>query len=129
MSRETVLAALAQRIGARRAPWPEMDETDSAPYTLLIDGAETVTRREYGEAYIDLQVEVWRTAKAGDDQRATAASGTLETLIAQIYGTDPTLGGECLGMRYAEGNTFYPADGTDLVGAAVSFVLEYARPE
>ena len=32
-------------------------------------------------------------------------------------------------MRYAEGDTIFPSDGTDLVAAVALFVIEYERAE
>lgn len=128
MSRETILAALATRLSAQRAPWPKLPDGDE-PYTLLADGAESVTDRDYGHETVTMTVGVRRAvAFDGDDEaRSTAANDALTALIAEVEGSDRTLGGACLDLRYVEGNTEYPSDGSALVGAVVVFAVDYQR--
>lgn len=127
MSRETILAALALRLNAQRAPWPRLP--DDEPYTLLADGAETVTQRDYGQEIVTLTVGIRRAVVFdGDDElRSTAANDALAALIAEVEGSDRTLGGECLDLYYVEGNTDYPSDGSALVGAIAVFSVDYMR--
>jgi len=128
MSRETILNALAIRLNAQRAPWPKLPDGDE-PYTLLADGAETVTNRDYGQEMVTMTVGIRRAvAFDGDDElRSTAANDALAALIAEVEGSDRTLGGECLDLYYVEGNTDYPSDGSALVGAIVVFSVDYMR--
>lgn len=126
MSRETILVALAARIDAQRAPWPTLPA--DTPFTLLADGQEVVSARDYGEDTIAMTVGIRRTARAATDAvRATAANNLLETLITDTFGTDRTLGGLCQDIRYVEGSTEYPSDGTDLIGAIAIFTVDYLR--
>ena len=126
MNREAILTALAARIDARRAPWPSIPAY--LPYTLLADGQETVTDRQYDQALLTLILGVRRAARATSDAtRSSEANALLEALIVETLGTDRTLGGECLDLYYLEGNTEYPTDGTDLIGATAVFAVDYAR--
>jgi hypothetical protein len=131
MSREAILVALAQRLGAKRAPWPVIPTLAvGQSFTVIVEGAERVSAREYGIASLELDIEIRRAARSLDDlARATAANLLLDQTVADTYGADPTLGGECLDMRYVEGDTIYPSDGTDLIAAVALFVVEYQRTE
>lgn len=124
--REAILAALATRLQATRAPWPDFLLDADSPYTLLTDGEETVTGQDYDDTLISLAVGVRRTARAATDaSRASAANALLAALIAETFGTDRTLGGACEGIRYDSGSTDYPTDGTLLVGAVALFAMDY----
>ena len=124
--REAILAALATRLKASRAPWPDFLLDNESPYTLLTDGEETITGQEYDDTLISLAVGVRRTALAATDaSRASTASALLAELIAVTFGTDRTLGGRCEGLRYDSGSTDYPTDGTLLVGAVALFAIDY----
>lgn len=126
MSRETILVALAARVGAQRAPWPTFP--GDTPFTLLADGQEVVSARDYGEDTIAMTVGIRRTARAATDAvRSTAANNLLAALIAETFGADRTLGSLCQDIRYVEGNTEYPSDGTDLIGATAIFTVDYIR--
>lgn len=125
MSRETILAALATRTGAQRAPWPALP---TGEHTLMADGAETVAASDYQTDVVAMTVGFRRAARATSDAtRSTEANALLDDLIADVYGADATLGGLCDEIRYTEGNTDYPTDGTDLVGAVAIFSIEYQR--
>ena len=124
--REAILATLATRLNAHRAPWPELLLDTESPYTLLTDGEETVTGQDYDDALISLAVGVRRTTLAATDaSRASTANALLAELIPATFGTDRTLGGACEGMRYDSGSTDYPTDGTLLVGAVALFAIDY----
>lgn len=127
MSRETILAALATRLSAQRAPWPAL--TAGTPFTLLADGTETVVDQQYDSATIALTVGVRRAVgfSGTDAQRATAANDALAALIADAMGGDRTLGGLCLNLQYVEGNTEYPTESSELVGAIAVFSILYER--
>lgn len=127
MSRESILAALASRIGAQRAPWTEL--TAGSTYTLLVDGAETVQSRSYDMAVVAMAVGVHRVVSFSgtDSQRATAANNALDALISAVLGSDRTLSGACLDIKYMEGDTDYPTDGSQLVGATAMFTIEYEK--
>jgi hypothetical protein len=131
MNRETILAALAARLSAKRAPWPEIPKlTTGQVLTVVAEGPERVIAREYGIATVEMETEIRRAARtANDAARATAANLLLDQLVTETYSAEPTLGGTCLGMRYAEGDTIFPSDGTDLVAAVALFVIEYERAE
>ncbi|MER2528064.1 MAG: hypothetical protein ABTR07_09070 [Candidatus Competibacter denitrificans] len=133
MSRNAVLSALADRLDAKRAPWPAIpDLAVGDVFTLVIDGAERIKERDYGVAWLVMTVEIRRATRFQtneDIDRADLASDLLESLIPEVYGTDRTLGGACLDMRYVEGDTLYPADGTDLIAAVALFEMDYTRPE
>lgn len=125
--REKALAALANRMQAARGTWESIPEDE--PYTLLTDGDEQVTQREYGEEVITLSVEIRRAVRIAPDDatvnRSTLANQVLAELRAEVIGTDPTLDGACEALRYAVGSVDIPADSTDLIGATVSYELDY----
>ncbi len=126
MSRETILVALATRVGAQRAPWPAIP--DSGPFTLLADGQEAVTARDYDDDIVSMTVGIRRAVRAASDSsRSTEANAVLEGLIAETFGSDQTLGGLCEAIRYLEGSTEYPTDSTDLIGATAIFTVDYIR--
>lgn len=127
MNRETILRAFAERMNAQRAPWPEW--TDGEAYTLLADGPETVQEREYDREIIAMTVGVRRAVSftGNDALRATVANQALAMLRITAYGTDRTLGGSCLTLNYVDGNTEYPTDGSQLVGAVAVFSILYER--
>lgn len=128
MNREAILAALATRVSALRAPWPEFFDEYAAPYTLLTEDVERVDSESYEFEVISMQVWLRRAVGYdGDDEaRSTAANNALAQLISEAEGTDHTLGGSCLDLRYTEGNTEYPTDGKS-VGAWAAFTVQYQR--
>ncbi len=122
--RELALVALATRVSATRAPWASLP--DDEPFTLLVDGEEKVTRREYGEEIITVSVGIRRAVRGDDDDtRSTLANATLAALRVAVVGSDKTLGGLCDDLRYVSGEIDIPSDGTDLVGATVFYDMDY----
>lgn len=131
MSREAILSALAARLSAKRAPWPEIpDLAAGEAFSVIADGPERVIEREYDRAVIAMEIDCRRAIRHGADlTRSTAANALLDAFVTEIYGADKTLGGACLDMEYVEGDTIYPTDGTDLVAVAALFSAKYERPE
>lgn len=124
--RELAVAALAARLGATRAPWESIPEDE--PFTMLVDGEETVIAEEYGEQLVAVQIGIRRTIRGTDDDaRSTAANAVLAALKTETVGTDRTLGGLCENLRYRSGGIDIPTDGTDLIGASVFFDLDYRQ--
>lgn len=125
--REQILAALATRIGASRAPWASLP--DDTAFTLLVDGEERVTSSDYAEEMITMAVGIRRAVRGDDDDtRSTLANATLAALRAAVVGSDRTIGGLCDNLRYTSGTVEIPADGTDLVGATVFYDVDYRCP-
>jgi hypothetical protein len=122
--RESILAALATRLGAIRNPYPT-DYEDAAIVTLL-EGEETAEYDDYADTIARMSVTVERIDKYGeDDARETVANGLLATSIFAALGTDLTLGGLCEDMRYTGGATVFSDTGSALVGAVARFEITY----
>lgn len=127
MTREAILTELATRVGASRAPWPAIPANQ--PFTLLADGQESVSTRDYDVDTISMTVGIHRSGRASTDAtRSTEANALLAALVGEALGTDPTLGGLCQSIRYLEGSTEYPREGTDLIGATAMFQIDYDSP-
>lgn len=125
--RELAVAALAARLGATRAPWESIPEDE--PFTMLVDGEESVVSEEYGEQLVAVQIGIRRAVRTDgdDDTRSTAANAVLAALKTETVGTDRTLGGLCENLRYRSGGVDIPTDGTDLIGASVFYDLDYRQ--
>lgn len=122
--RESILAALATRTGASRAPFPEIAAA-ATTYTLLADGEESVREYEYNDAIVVMAVAVHRAAPATTDaSHAADASALLAAIITETLGTDLTLGGLCDSIRYDSGVTDCP-EGSALVSATATFSIDY----
>ena len=121
--RESILAALATRTGASRAPFPVI--AAATTYTLLADGEESVREYEYDDAIITMAIAVHRAAPATTDaSHAADASALLAAIITETLGTDLTIGGLCDSIRYESGVTDYP-ESSAMVAATATFSVDY----
>jgi len=122
--RESILAAIATRTGASRAPFPVI-AAGAATYTLLADGEESVREYEYDDAIVTMAIAVHRATPATTDaSHATDASALLAAIITETLGPDLTIGGLCDSIRYDSGVTDYP-EGSALVAATATFSIDY----
>ena len=121
--RESILAAIATRTSAVRAPFRRVAGATS--YTLLADGEESVRDYDYDDALVTMAIAVHRaTLAASDSTHAADASALLAALISATLGTDKTLSGLCETIRYDSGITDYP-EGSAMVSATATFSVDY----
>ena len=122
--RESILAALATRLGAVRNPYP--DDYDAGPLTTLLEGEESVTDREYSDVLIAMTVTVEKIDRYLEaSARETVANDLLAAVIAAALGADATLGGLCDDIRYTGGSTLFSSTGSALVAAVARFDIIY----
>lgn len=122
--RESILAALATRLGAVRNPYPT--DYDDGPLTTLLEGDETVTDREYSDVLVTMPVTVEKIDRYGEgDARETAANELLAGIVSTVLGSDPTLGGLCDDLRYSGGSTLFSTTGSELIAAVARFDIIY----
>lgn len=122
--RESILAALATRLGAVRNPYPA--DYDDGPLTALLEGDETVTDREYSDVIVTMPVTVEKIDRYGEgDARETSANELLAGIVSTALGSDPTLGGLCDDLRYSGGSTLFSTTGSELIAAVASFDIIY----
>lgn len=122
--RESILAALATRLGATRNPYPS--DYDELKITSLLESEETATNDDYDDTVVIMSVTVEKIDRYAEDaSRDSAANALLAECISAAFGSDKTLGGLCQDMRYTGGATVFSDTSSELVGAIARFEIVY----
>ncbi len=120
--RESILSAMATRLGASRLPY----RADMATSVIINDEGEEAQLLDYAtcEATMTIRVESLSSVLTAES-RATAENRLLSALISTAIGTDRTLSSKCDDIVYSGGGPLLTEDPTIYVGAYASFAIRY----
>lgn len=128
--REKIIAAIQSRLSnviaveCQRVPRLRRDYEGDA-LLGLIDGEDVPEAIEYGAIRRVMRVDVQYIKRfdPATQNESLIANGLLADIEAAVTGTDTTLGGLCLMIRYAGGSPAYDAN-TPSVWAAAAAVFD-----
>jgi len=122
--REQIVEAFATRISAGRAV--QLDGSSELPARAVWDASESAERLQYGRLRVTLDLNVGFMDNVNRSINQSAQGNTmLAELINDALSSDPTLGGLCEQINYADSVIDYPEPGQDQIAVLAVFQIVY----
>ena len=122
--REQIVQAFASRISAARAT--QLDNSSDLPARAVWDATESAERLQYGKLRVSLELNVGFMANVDRTINAsTQGNAMLSELINDALSSDPTLGGLCSQINYADSVIDFPEPGQGQIAVLAVFQIVY----
>lgn len=122
--REQIVQAFASRISATRAT--QLDNNSDLPARAVWDATESAERLQYGKLRVSLELNVGFMANVDRAINAsTQGNAMLSELINDALSSDPTLGGLCSQINYADSVIDFPEPGQSQIAVLAVFQIVY----
>jgi len=122
--REQIVQAFATRISATRAM--QLDGSTDLPARSVWDTSESAERLNYGKLRVTLDLNVGFMDNVDRQQNQSAqGNAMLAELINDALSNDPTMGGLCTQINYADSVIDYPEPGQSQIAVLAVFQIVY----
>lgn len=122
--REQIVEAFATRISATRSL--QLDGSSDLPARSVWDTSESAERLNYGKLRVTLDLNVGFMDNVERSQNQSKQGNTmLAELINDALNSDPTMGGLCTQINYADSVIDYPEPGQAQIAVLAVFQIVY----
>ena len=122
--REQIVEAFATRISATRSM--QLDSNSDLPARSVWDTSESAERLNYGKLRVTLDLNVGFMDNVDRQvNQSTQGNTMLAELINDALNNDPTMGGLCTQINYADSVIDYPEPGQSQIAVLAVFQIVY----